>query len=195
MMIEQIKYRAEEWCEILGDESHLSKYRKHLEPLGIKAKGDVLIIGAGPLMEEIGVIEQDMANGDVRGIHLVGGDCFATLEMLQCLWPSNYPKISRFEPSSYQQFFQSKPDLSFDTIMFIGILLFQPAKTLSDLATRLNRGGRLYATVNYRNSLPASLEIPNCDVRIIPKIPTHPNYDIIPNYYGVVVNKHLENTL
>lgn len=188
MMVEQVKYRAGEWCKTLGDESHLSRYKKHLEPLGIKAKGDVLIIGAGPLMEEIGVIEQEIANGGIRGIYLVGGDCFATLEMLQSLWPSNYPKISR-SGLSYQQFFESKPDLSFDTIMFIGAPLLQTAKTLSNLASRLNHGGRLYATVNYRNSLPASLKIPNCDTHVIFEIPTNPNYDWIPNYYGVVVSK------
>jgi hypothetical protein len=184
-MIEREKYPATRWC----GEQKIARYKEHVNPLNIKAKGDVLIIGAGVDMEEIGVIEQEIVKGEINNICLIGGECFIMLDGLLSMLPNNYPKISN-KRSTYQNFFVDNPNVNFDTIMFLGTHSLHN-ETVTELASHLNKEGKLYFTVNYiaEEEVPTQIKVANCKVNVLPSIPSNPNYNWVPNYYGVVVEK------
>lgn len=166
------------------------RFRKHVEPLGLKARGDVLIIGPGDMAEELVLIEPYVVSGTITSITTLGS--VPVICRLKDFWRKIWPY--EIEPEvlgfSFGVFFDDNPDRRFDTIMFIGITSGNLKGKLTELATRLNPGGRAYLTINCLNSPPVAIpNIDGCSVKFIPNIPTNPNYDTIPFYFGVVIEK------
>ena len=57
------------------------------------------------------------------------------------------------------------------------------------LAKQLKPGGHLYVTINAFEPPNPVPQIDDATIEIIPNIPPNADYDLIPNYYGVVIEK------
>ena len=180
-----IRYFSE---RVYGRFINFKEYRRHIEPLDLKAKGDVLIIGPSPFGEELIAIEPAIAEGQVKSLTLLGA-----ADMYYGAFKTSYDTPITVSGTSYGAFFdgatrEGQPQQKFDTILDLGTFLNHPVETIKDLAEQLAPLGCLFMTVNGR--LPRqTLEITDCQVRIIPNIPLNPNYPYPPGYYGVAVEK------
>jgi len=168
--------------------SDFNKYRKHAEPLQLQAQGQVLIIGPGEFFEELALIEKDIANNRVKNIKIIGTNGINAFQVMQQFHDSYKIPID-VSGSSYGQMFDNKPELIFDTILFLGTPLSHAQDTLNYLAGHLNVGGKAYFTVNAFKSPEPPPEVKDCSIKIIDNIPTNPNYNWVPYYYGVVIEK------
>jgi len=179
-------------AEILPVTSYLDKkgifkgYKKHIEKLGVKARGEVLIIGPG--QQEVAVIESAISKGEVGGITLIGENP-TFLEPVLTICRQNYRVPIVANALSFGTFFDVNPSRTFDTILYFGRPGNQHLEDLlKELATRLNSSGTAYLTIN--GQCPSFTPIiPESQLKIIRRIPPNPNYDTIPEYYGVVLHK------
>ena len=164
----------------------LNRFREHVAPLEIQAKGDVLIIGAGELMEEVAIIEPEIAAGSVKSVTLIGSRPVLANRAIEAA--RDYDANLAIEPISYGMYFNDDNSPTFDTMIFVGTVSSHLPEKLEYLSAPLRPAGRLYLTVNGRSPLSLD-ELPGCRARVINNIPSNPNYDIIPDYFGVVVEK------
>ena len=164
----------------------LDRFREHIKPLNIEAKGDVLIIGPGELMEEVALIEPEIAAGQVSSVTMIGSNPVLFGRVIETAGRYN----TRFERDgiSWGQHFDANKNLLYDVIIYIGTISPHLQEKLKEFSAHLRPKGRLYLTVNGLppHELP---ELNHCRVKVIPNIPTNPNYDLIPVYFGVVVEK------
>jgi len=168
--------------------SDFERYRSHAEPLQLKARGNVLIIGPGEFFEELALIEQYITNNQVQNIKIIGTNGMnADLVMEQ--FHNHYKIPIEVSGSSYGYVFDTKPELTFDTIIYLGTPLSEPQDTFNYLAEHLNIGGKAYFTVNAFQLPEPTPEVKNCSIKIIDNIPTNPNYHMVDFYYGVVIEK------
>jgi hypothetical protein len=162
----------------------LEQYQNHLAPLNIQARGDVLVIGAGVLIEEVACIEDAIADGSVKSITLVGTAETPLVDTIRNAYPTTIQVIGGF----YSDLFEGGPQEKFDTILFINIPMESPESNLPDLASYLRPHGHLYLTINGDPpDVPFTVE--GSVVTIIDRIPTNPNYRGIGGHYGVDVWK------
>lgn len=169
---------------------YFSRFKDHVSQLDIQARGKVLVIGPGVQLEEVALIEPQVVEGIVSAIQVLGANPFATVN-LQEAWLIDHPKVLlAVDSSSYGHFFDARPGITFDTILFIGAPLYKPLDTFKELASHLNPAGKLFLTVNGR--VPTEpIDAAGCVMKILPKIQANPNYDMAPGYYGVIIQKSL----
>lgn len=156
---------VERFCENSLNTFSLERYMAHVDPLGIQARGKVLIIGSGPATEEVIVIEPDLERGNVTSLELINGDPMY-IERAYKLgkWPKGYPRFST-NGLSYRDLVEMNPRPQFDTIMFIGTPMSDPYGSLDALSQLFEHGGSLYVTVDGRLPEPKP-EIEGCSVQI-----------------------------
>lgn len=174
----------------LDNQGAFRDYKGHVEKLEVDAKGEVLIIGQGMFfLPEIAVIEPAISKGRVRGITLIGENPLLLNPGLS-VYKKNYHVPLQANGISFGGFFDSNPFINFDTIIYFGRAGNQHIEDLlRELATHLNSSGNAYLTINSLQDSPAIPAISECQLKIIPEIPSNPNYSIIPNYYGIVLHK------
>jgi hypothetical protein len=177
---------VESICDSSCGAFSLEDFREHVAPLKIEAKGEVLIIGPGLFAEEFALIEPQIAAGLVERVVMI--DTNRTFAQTVIERAGECGTEINIYPKSVYSFFDSNKTAEFDTIIFIGTISRNLFEKIDELPTYLRSGGRLYLTVNGR--LPRELpELEGCRVEVIPDIPPNPNYDWVPNYFGVVVKK------
>ena len=163
-----------------------SPYQRHVEMLNVTAKGKVLIIGPG--LEEIAIIEPAISNGDVEEMILVGENPLF-LESALAVYRANYHIPMQVLGLSFGAFFDANPSETFDTITYFGRCGNQHLEELlGELATRLNPLGKAYLTINGQPPFLIS-GAPRYQLTVVPDIPPNSNYDILPDYYGVVLQR------
>lgn len=177
---------VESICDSSCGAFSLEDFREHVAPLKIEAKGEVLIIGPGLFAEEVALIEPQIAAGLVERVVMI--DTNRTFAQTVIERAREYDTEFNIYPTSIYSYFGSNKTAEFDTIIFIGTVSRHLSEKIDELSTHLRSDGRLYLSVNGR--LPRKLsELEGCRVEVIPDIPPNPNYDWVPNYFGVVVKK------
>lgn len=163
----------------------LNRFREHVAPLKINARGNILIVGPGEMMEELAIIEPEVSEGIVTSITTIGSSPVILEETMRLARSYNV----KFEHAVgfLAQLFTTNNEISYDTILFIGNSGFYP-NDLKELTRHLNPKGRIYLTINGEppEEMPV---IDGCHIQIIRDIPTNPNYNIYSNYFGIVVTK------
>jgi len=165
-----------------------NSYRSHAEPLELQARGSVLIIGPGEFFEELALIEQDIADNKVKHIKIIGTNGM-NAELVIEQFNNNYQLPIDVSGDSYGGLFDDQPQLTFDTIIFLGAPLSQAQKTFDCLAEHLTVGGKAYFTVNAIQLPESTPEVENCRMKIIEQVPRHPFYNWYGFYYGAVIEK------
>lgn len=179
-----------QFIEAVGSHSNgvfsLDRFRNHVAPLGIEAKGDVLIIGPGEMMEEVAVIEPAIAGGKVKSVSLIGSFP-ALIDSATQIASKKYHMKFHHLPGYLAQYLDANPRKAYDTMIFIGNNTL-PTLLLAAIADHLKPKGHLYLTVN-RQFSGQLLAVTGCRVELIPGIPKNPNHDWREDYFGIVISK------
>ena len=134
-------------CESFFNNRSFSAFQEHVEELEIKARGNVLIIGAGVWLEELAIIEEDITNAQVTNVDMIGNPALFASQILKA-YNQNYSVPLHISGLSYGQWLDARPDHRYDTIIYIGSPLKHPDKACDYLADHLSPSGNLYITDN-----------------------------------------------
>jgi hypothetical protein len=185
-----MKTESRPLCSLVSRKCRFQDFIRHTEQLNIQAKGSVLIIGPASSAEEIALIEQQAANHSIKNITAITvGPLIETQLKLSEEFRKLYPKIplTTHPETSCETFFENNPDVSFNTIIFIGTHeTVLNSQRMALITSKLKTNGKFYATINGN---PPESRVKDPNVSIITNIQTNPNYPYPPGYYGLIVQK------
>jgi hypothetical protein len=169
---------------IRRDQERFSQFQEHLESLGVVPKGDILIIGPGLNLEEVGVLESHPQFDQTTSITWAGPSNLVLNFVLE-----NFQKKHCFIPlkgaPSWGHYFDLHPEAKFDTIIQVGTCRIR-FEAIQEFSSHLHPQGKLYISGDYLDRKFSKGQLPpGYSLEILPLSPT-PTYG---SYQGVIVEK------